>query len=122
MTLLTTIAERVEDCFVAAWVDTRRGVVLERHAPHEQPFVASALDAAIEVMRTPERPPRMVLLSEHHLHIVQRTAHDPHRVLVVICGRSQNLGLAVSLVRMLMDGAQVEGEQMEGEQMEGRTA
>lgn len=104
MTLLTTIAERVEDCFVAAWVDTRIGSVIERHAPREEPFIAPALDAAIEVMRTPERPPRMVMLSADHLHIVQRTVNDPHRVLVVICGRSQNLGLAVSVVRMLMDG------------------
>jgi hypothetical protein len=103
MTLLTTIVEQVEDCLVAAWVDTRTGSVLDRRAPRDEAFVTEALEAAIEVMRSRERPPRMVLLSEHHTHIVHRAPNDPHRVLVVVCDRSQNLGLAVSLVRMLMD-------------------
>jgi hypothetical protein len=103
MSLLAAISERVTDCLVAAWVDIRTGAVVEQRVARPDPFVASALDAAIEVMRSRERPPRMVLLSARHVHIVQRTAHDPHRALVVICERSPNLGLAVSTVRMLLE-------------------
>jgi len=100
---LATIAERVEGCIVAAWVDIRTGAVLEQQPPRDDAFIAPALDAAIEVMRSRERPPRMVLLSARHVHIVQRTLHDPNRVLVVICERFANLGLAVSLVRMQLE-------------------
>ena len=110
MSLLETISDRLGDCLVAAWVDARTGNVLEQHTPDPRlaamprgdDFVTSALDAAAEVMRSRERPPRMVLLSEHHVHIVQR-ARDAHRVLVVVCERSPNLGLAVSMVRALVD-------------------
>jgi predicted nuclease of predicted toxin-antitoxin system len=103
LTLLETIAERVDDCLIAAWVDTRTGLVIERCAKRDDDFVAEAVNSAIEVMRSAERPPRMVLLSDNHVHIIQRTTHDPHRVLVVVCARSPNLGLAVSIVRMTMD-------------------
>jgi hypothetical protein len=102
MTPLATVAERV-DCIVAAWVDIRTGAVIAQHAASDDAFIAPALEAAIEIMRSAERPPRMVLLSEHHVHIVHRNANDPYRVLVVICRRSPNLGLAVSLVRGLME-------------------
>jgi hypothetical protein len=103
MTELRAFAERVPDCVVAAWVDTRTGAVLAQHARSADPFVAQALDAATEVMRSRERPPRMVLLSARHVHIVQRAARDANRVLVVICERSANLGLAVAIVRSLLD-------------------
>ncbi|HET9621843.1 MAG TPA: hypothetical protein VFP84_10770 [Kofleriaceae bacterium] len=106
MTPLADIAAAVRDCVVAAWVDTRTGEVCERvvaDARHDPAFIATALDVATEVMRSRERPPRMVLLSPHHVHIVQRLARDPHRVLVVVCARSANLGLAVALVRSFTD-------------------
>ena len=102
MSLLQAISERIDDCVVAAWVDARTGSVLEQHTARSDLFVSSALDAAAEVMRSRERPPRMVLLSEHHVHIVQR-ARDAHRVLVVVCDRSPNLGMAVSMVRAMLD-------------------
>lgn len=96
---LAEIADAVDNCVAAAWVDARTGVVLDRHAGEPDAFVASAIDAATEVLRSHERPPRMVLLSKRHVHIVQRVARDPHRALVVICERSPNIGLAVALVR-----------------------
>jgi hypothetical protein len=102
MTLLEEIYEAVHDCKAAAWVDLRTGALIEQHAPQSDPYVAIALDAATEVMRSRERPPRMVLLSAEHVHIIQRTVRDPYRVLVVICARSPNLGLAISLVRSLL--------------------
>lgn len=103
MTLLAAITGRVQDCLVAAWVDLRTGAVVAQHPARGEPFVAPALDAAIEAMRSRERPPRMVLLSARHVHVIQRAARDPNRVLVVICRRSPNLGLAVSQVRALLD-------------------
>jgi hypothetical protein len=96
---LIDIAGAVHDCIAAAWVDTRTGAVLEKHVAKDGAFVGPALDAATEVMRLRERPPRMVLMSSRYIHIVQRLALDPRRVLVVICERSPNIGLAVALVR-----------------------
>jgi hypothetical protein len=103
MNLLEAINQRVDDCVVAAWIDIRTGLVVEEYPTRSEPFVGPALDAAIEAMRSRERPPRMVLLSARHVHVIQRTTRDPNRVLVVICGRSPNLGLAVSQVRLLME-------------------
>jgi hypothetical protein len=103
MNLLDEVAARIDDCVVAAWVDIRTGDVVEQRPLRSEPIESPALDAAIEAMRSRERPPRMVMLSARHVHVIQRTAHDPNRVLVVICGRSSNLGLAVSQIRMLME-------------------
>jgi len=100
---LVDIAGAVRDCIVAAWVDTRTGAVLEQHVLRDGPLVATAVGAATEVMRSSERPPRMVLLSARHVHIVQRVAGDPRRALIVICERSPNIGLALALVRAFIE-------------------
>ncbi len=102
MSLLVDISERLDDCVVAAWVDARTGSVIDQHTARAGVFVDNALGAAAEVMRSRERPPRMVLLAERHVHIVQR-ARDGHRVLVVVCDRAANLGLAVSMVRAMLE-------------------
>jgi hypothetical protein len=100
---LTELADAVRDCIVAAWVDTRTGAVVEKHVVQDGPSIGSALDAATEVMRVRERPPRMVLMSARHVHVIQRLAIDPRRALVVICERSPNIGLTVALVRAFAD-------------------
>lgn len=100
---LAELALRLEDVVVAAWLDVRTGEVLDQHATCNDLFVSSSLDAATEMMRTRERPPRMVLLAERHVHIVHRTTKDPHRVLVVIMGRTPNLGMALALVRQMAE-------------------
>jgi hypothetical protein len=105
MTALAEISDAVPDCVVAAWVDTRTGAVRDRHVVRDDGFVAAALEAAIEVMASRERPPRMVLLSARHVYMFHRIANDPHRVLVVICERSLNIGLAVALVRSYAEAA-----------------
>ena len=96
---LAEITAAVRDCIVAAWIDTRTGQVIEQQVVRDGPDVAPALDAATEVMRTRERPPRMVLMSSRYIHIIQRSAPDPRRAVVVICQRTPNIGLAVALVR-----------------------
>jgi hypothetical protein len=99
MKLLAELACAVPDCIVAAWIDTLSGRVIEQHIVRDGPEVSASLDAATEVMRTRERPPRMVLLSSRCIHIIQRSAEDRRRAVVVICDRSPNIGLAVALVR-----------------------
>jgi len=103
MTPLAELAASVTDCVVAAWIDARTGAVLARYtADGGQPLdtaLDAALDAATEVMRSRQRPPRMVLLSARHVHIIHRLAADPRRALIVICERSPNIGLAVALTR-----------------------
>ncbi len=105
MNPLAEIAGAVPDCVVAAWVDTRTGAVREQHVVRDDGFIAAALDVATEVMASRERPPRMVLLSARHVYMFHRVANDPHRVLVVICERSPNIGLAVALVRSFAEAA-----------------
>ena len=100
MIALTDVIGAVSGCVVAAWLDARTGDLVEQHAVAAPDFVAAALDAAAEVMRTRERPPRAVLLSPGHVHIIHRVAQ---RVLVVICERTANLGLAVATVRSFVD-------------------
>lgn len=107
---LSEVANAVPGCVVAAWVDTRTGAVRDQHVVAEASFIASALDAATEVMRSRERPPRMVLLSQRHVHIFYRLSADPHRVLIVICERSANIGLAVALVRSFADAVDARSE------------
>ena len=103
MSQLAEIAARVPDCLIAAWVDPRTATVIEQQVVRADPEVAFALDAATEVVRSPERPPRLVLLSARLVHIVQRVAADPNRVLVVICERSANVGFAVAVVRSMAE-------------------
>lgn len=102
---LDEISNAVPDCVVAAWVDTLSGAVRAQHVARAEAFIPAALEAATEVMRSRERPPRMVLLSARHVHMFHRMASDPHRVLVVICERSANIGLAVALVRTFAEAA-----------------
>jgi hypothetical protein len=100
---LAELADSVRDCIAAAWVDTRTGAVIEHHVVRAGPEVAAALDAAAEIAHSRDRPPRIVLLSAHQVHIVQRVAADPRRAVIVICERSPNIGLAVALVRAFAD-------------------
>ena len=99
MTPLAELAASVTDCVVAAWIDARTGAVLARYTADDGQPLDAALDAATEVMRSRQRPPRMVLLSARHVHIIHRLAADPRRALIVICERSPNIGLAVALTR-----------------------
>ncbi len=99
---LAELAGQLDACVVAAWIDVRTGGVIAQHMAGADPFAGAALAVAAEVMRSRERPPRAVLLSERHVHIMQR-GRDPQRALVVVCERSANLGLAVSLVRSVAD-------------------
>jgi len=105
MMSLAEICTSVHDCVAAAWIDTRTGV-LEHHALRDEAFIAHALEAASEVMSAQERPPRMVLLTAHHVHIAQRLTSDPRRALVVICDRSPNLGLAVAGFRSIFEAVE----------------
>ena len=105
MTVLAEICAAI-DCIAAAWVDTRIGVVVEQRTSREHALIGPALDAMTELMRSRERPPRMVLLSAQHVHIAHRQARDPHRVLVVLCDRSANLGFAVATVRSIFEAAE----------------
>ncbi|MBC7978880.1 MAG: hypothetical protein H7138_28175 [Myxococcales bacterium] len=105
MSPLAEISGAVPDCVVAAWVDTRTGAVREQHVARDDGFIATALEVATEVMASRERPPRMVLLSAGHVYMFHRVANDPHRVLVVICERSSNIGLAVAFVRSFAEAA-----------------
>lgn len=106
MNLLAQIAGELPGCVAAAAVDARTGSVLSQHVTCDDPFIPQAVAVAIEAARTCERPPRMVLLSARHLLILHRTKHDPHRVLVALCTRSPNVGVAVALMSSLA-GAEV---------------
>lgn len=105
MMSLAEICGTVHDYIAAAWIDTRAGI-LQHHALRDEPFIAPAFEAAREVMSSLERPPHMVLLTARHVHIAQRMTSDPRRVLVVICERPANLGLAVAGFRSIFDAVE----------------
>lgn len=100
---LAEITERVPNCVVAAWIDARTGGVIEQRAVAETTRVGEVLETVIEIVRSPERPLHAVLLSREHVYITRRARAQAKRVLVVVCGRSPNLGVAIALVRALVD-------------------
>jgi len=102
MNLLARIASELPGCVATAAIDTRTGAVLSQHIESDDPFAAQALAVAIEAARACERPPRMVVLSERHIQILQRRKHEPHCVFVALCARSPNLGFAVALMSSLI--------------------
>lgn len=106
---LVELAERVPDCILAAWVDARTGATLERHARRDDAEIDRMLDVVIEIVRSPERPAHTVLLAPRQVFIARRAAGDRHRVIVVVCERSPNLGLAVALVRSAAEAARGAG-------------
>ena len=99
---LTAIAEHVPDCVVAAWVDARTGEMLHHHARSDE-SAAAVIDPVIEILRSPERPRSLVLLAARRVYIAHKVRRLAHRVLVVVCERSANLGVAVALVRAHAD-------------------
>jgi hypothetical protein len=103
MKLLAELVERVDELVVAAWLDTRTGRVLVQRPIEVDPFAAAAIEVAAELLMSPERPARLVLLSADHVHILHRTTDQAHRAVAVVCRRSANLGMMVAIVRSLTD-------------------
>ena len=83
---------------LAARVDVRRGEIVERHrvgdglGEHED----DVLLAALEMLRTQERPRRLFVLSEKHVHLYRRETHEPNLAVVMVAERSLNLGLVLA--------------------------
>lgn len=87
-------------------MDARTGAILGRCAIRDDGDVELVLETVIEIVRSPERPPHTVLLAPKQVYIARRSLRDLHRVLVVVCARSPNLGLAVALVRSAADAGE----------------
>lgn len=100
---LDEILERIPNAVLAAWVDSRTGNTLEKLAvgPSGLAGVSAAVTAGLEALNeivcSPDRPRRMVLMSDHEVYIAQRPAADSHRVLIVVCTRSPNVAMSVVL-------------------------
>lgn len=97
---LAEVLERVPNSVLAAWIDSRTGETLERQAAPGRSNSSVGLEAVTEIVCSPDRPRRMVLMSGGEVYIAQRPAPDSHRVLVVVCTRAQNVGISVVLVGM----------------------
>lgn len=95
---LAEVLERVPNSVLAAWIDSRTGATLEKQAAIERQGNNVGLEAVTEIVCSPDRPRRMVLMSADAVFIAQRPIADSHRVLVVMCNRTPNLGLSVVLV------------------------
>lgn len=95
---LAEVLERVPNSVLAAWIDSRTGATLEKQAAAGRSSNTVGLEAVTEIVCSPDRPRRMVLMSAGEVFIAQRPAPDSHRVLVVVCTRSPNVGLSVVLV------------------------
>ena len=96
---LDQVLERVPNSVLAAWIDSRTGATLDRMASAGAGASATlGLEAVTEIVCSPDRPRRMVLMSASEVYIAQRPVADSHRVLVVVCSRTPNVGISVVLV------------------------
>lgn len=95
---LAEVLERVPDALMAAWIDSRTGDTLEKEITGARESAALGLEAVTEIVCSPDRPRRMVLMSAREVYIAQRPTADSHRVLVVVCSRAPNVALSVVLV------------------------
>lgn len=100
---LEQLAERVPACVTAAWVDVRTGSILEQRTVRDPARVEQVFDAVVELVRSPERPRCTVLLARDHVYIARRPDGQDRHVIVVVCERSPNLGVAVALVNAAAD-------------------
>lgn len=100
---LDEVLERIPNAVLAAWIDSRTGETLEKLAVGPAglagvaPGVVAGLEALNEIVCSPDRPRRMVLMSDHEVYIAQRRAADSHHVLIVVCARSPNVAMSVVL-------------------------
>jgi hypothetical protein len=96
-------------CLVAASVDVVRGEILERRTADGASGVApdDVLLAAIEMLRSAQRPSRLLLLTADHIHLYQRSARVPHLATVVIAKRTTNIGLLISGLRTALREAEL---------------
>lgn len=100
---LDEVLERIPNAVLAAWIDSRTGNTLEKLAAGSSGLagvsaaVLAGLEALNEIVCSPDRPRRMVLMSDHEVYIAQRPAADSHRVLIVVCTRSPNVAMSVVL-------------------------
>jgi hypothetical protein len=97
---LAEVLDRVPNAVMAAWIDSRTGATLERAAEGAQESATVGLEALTEIVCSPDRPRRMVLMSAGEVYIAQRPTEDSHHVLVVVCTRAPNVALSVVLVGM----------------------
>lgn len=95
---LAEVLDRVPNAVMAAWIDSRTGATLEKAVEGTQSGAEVGLEALTEIVCSPDRPRRMVLVSTREVYIAQRPTEDSHRVLVVACTRSPNVALSVVLV------------------------
>ena len=95
---LDQVLERVPNSVLAAWIDSRTGATLDRMSAGAGQSATLGLEAVTEIVCSPDRPRRMVLMSASEVYIAQRPAADSHRVLIVVCNRTPNVGISVVLV------------------------
>ncbi len=95
---LDEVIERVPNAMMAAWIDSRSGVTMDQRASGATSSAVVGLEAVTEIVCSPDRPLRMVLMSGSEVYIAQRPTADSHHVLVVVCSRSANFGVSVVLV------------------------
>jgi hypothetical protein len=89
---------------LAARVDLLRGDIVERCAATGGSGIAAEDDllfAAIEMLRSHDKPRQIMVLTEHHVHLYERSSTTPHVALVLVAGREQNLGFLLANLRSI---------------------
>jgi hypothetical protein len=86
-----------------ARVDLRLGEIIERSTSVANGDLRAREDdvlfAAIEILRSRQRPTDVLLVCEHEIHLYQRSRRSAHGGLVVVSARDINLGLLLTLMR-----------------------
>jgi hypothetical protein len=89
---------------LAARVNLVRGDVIERctaEGGSGVPEEDDVLFAAIEMLRSREKPGQVLVLSERHVHLYERVSAEPHIAFVLVGVRPKNLGHLLSGLRAL---------------------
>jgi hypothetical protein len=89
---------------LAAQVNLVRGDVVERFAADGGSGVPEEDDvllAAIEILRSREKPGQVLVLSDRHVHLYERLPVAPHLAFVLVGERPRNLGFLLAGLRAL---------------------
>lgn len=104
---LVDVLRLVPECVAAAWLDARTAEVRELRRCDTSAEIAFGIEAAASVVCAEDRPPRVVLFSDSHLFVAQRTAPALGPVLLVVFRRSSNIGLSIATIRTLTSELEV---------------
>jgi hypothetical protein len=104
MSFLSNVVASGSGWQLAAQVNLVRGDVVERFVADGGSGVPEEDDvllAAIEILRSREKPGQVLVLSDRHVHLYERSPAEPHLAFVLVGERHKNLGSLLAGLRAI---------------------